>query len=104
MKVHLRFKLKTWPLAPLGVILGSTALASPYVACPECGAKRVKKLHKRDWIDRVSTMPWSKLQRWLGGALYDCPLCRLQFYDCRAQLLEAKAPVAASPLQTIVPD
>ncbi len=96
MKVYIRLTLKTWPLLPLlGVMLGSTAPTSPYVTCPECGARRVKKLHKRDWIDRVSTMPWSKLHRWLGGALYDCPLCRLQFYDCRKPMLDVKT-VAAS--------
>jgi hypothetical protein len=83
----------------LGVMLGSAALASPYATCPECGTTRVKKLLKRDWIDRISTAPWSKLQRWLGGALYNCPRCRLQFYDCRK-----KESVAASPMQPIVPD
>jgi hypothetical protein len=106
MKVRLRLTLRARPLLPiLGVLLGSAALASPYATCPECGARRIKRLHKRDWIDRFSTMPWSKLQRWLGGALYSCPLCRLQFYDCRKQMLAVKAAAAAaSSMRAVVPD
>ncbi len=84
MRLHLRLHLKTW-LPTLGMALGSAALESPTPACPECGTTRLKKLSKPDRIDRVSTVPWSKIQRFLGGRLYHCLFCRLQFYDCRRQ-------------------
>ena len=86
MRVHLHFSLKTWPLLPtLGIMLGSAAPQSSHVTCPECGTTRVKKLLKRDPIDRSSAVPWSRIQRSLGGRLYHCSNCRLQFYDCRKQ-------------------
>ena len=88
MRVHLHFSLKTWPLLPtLGTMLGSAAPKSSYVTCPECGTTRVKKLLKRDPIDRRSAVPWSRIQGYLGGRLYHCLSCRLQFYDCRKQAL-----------------
>jgi hypothetical protein len=39
------------------------------------------------------------IQRYLGGKLYHCVLCRLQFYDCRKQ---APAPRAIVP-PTVTP-
>jgi hypothetical protein len=40
------------------------------------------------------------IQRQLGGKLYHCVLCRLQFYDCRKQALVPLAilPSAANPV------
>src|SRR5579862_8711750 len=86
MKVHVHIRVGAWPLVPrLAEVLGAAAPENPYVTCPECASGRVKRLTKRDRIDRLSQVPWSALQRFLGGRLYHCSRCRLQFYDCRRQ-------------------
>jgi hypothetical protein len=38
---------------------------------------------RRDHIDDMSYRPSSIIQRLLGGQLYHCIGCRLQFYDLR---------------------
>ena len=62
---------------------------SRYARCPDCGSQNLRRLRKRDPIERVSHHPWNVLQRMLGGRLYYCSRCRLQFGDLR--------PVAAPP-------
>ena len=74
--------------------LGTSSPYARYAACPECGTERVKRLIRRDRIDRMSDVPWSTIQRHLGGKLFHCVLCRLQFYDCRKQ---APSPLAFLP-------
>jgi len=84
MRVHLRVKIGAWRLPPgFAVLLGAAAPESPYATCPECARLQVRLLAKPDRIDRVSRVPWSAVQRLLGGKLYRCSRCRLQFYDCR---------------------
>jgi hypothetical protein len=51
--------------------------------CPECGARTLRQFSGRDPIERMTHHPLSLLQGLLGGHLYFCPLCRLQFYDWR---------------------
>jgi DNA-directed RNA polymerase subunit RPC12/RpoP len=63
--------------------------------CPECGTRQLRRFQVRDHIERMSRHPLSLLQRLLGGRLYYCSLCRLQFHDWRglAPELSRKAPV-----------
>jgi len=51
----------------------------------------LKKLRGLDRIDPIYKNPLSYLQRFLGGSLHWCPLCRLQFYDRRKRAPPPKA-------------
>jgi len=51
--------------------------------CPQCGTSHLRQFSGRDRIERMSHHPLSMLQALLGGRLYFCALCRLQFYDWR---------------------
>ena len=89
MRVHFHIRLSGLPyIYRLAYWLGTSSPDAPHVACPECGNTRVRRLPRRDRIDRLSDVPWSVIQRHLGGKLYHCALCRLQFYDCRKQALD----------------
>jgi hypothetical protein len=50
----------------------------------------LRRLAERDHIDHMYRHPLSLLQRLLGGKLYHCRYCRIQFYDWRRP---APAPV-----------
>ena len=66
-------------------------IARPYVfrlgkecRCPRCGTYRVVQLKKRDRIDPMDPGLLSLWQRLvIGGNLFHCNLCRIQFYDRR---------------------
>ena len=49
--------------------------------CPRCGSSQVARLRRRDPIDRMWTGVRSLFVRLMGGQLYHCGFCRLQFYD-----------------------
>ena len=51
--------------------------------CPLCGTYRLRTLAEPDHIDRMHRNPLNLLQRWLGGRIYHCRYCRVQFYDRR---------------------
>ena len=51
--------------------------------CPRCGTYHLNKLKRRDKIDPLDTGVWNLLERLVGGKLYHCRYCRLQFYDRR---------------------
>ncbi len=51
--------------------------------CPNCGRTDIKRMVHEDRVDRILLVPWSLLQQWLGGTLYGCKFCRVQFFDCR---------------------
>ena len=51
--------------------------------CPQCHTIDLDRRFKADKIDRVVRNPVSLLQAVLGGRLYHCHHCRLQFYDLR---------------------
>ncbi len=59
---------------------------SVYAACPSCGSTSVERVHAHDPVDPTSRVPWSVLQRILGGLLFHCVRCRLQFHDCRPRI------------------
>ena len=56
-----------------------------HAQCPRCGTKNLEKRSSRDKIDRVLKSPISMLQAALGGHLYHCTFCRIQFYDLRGR-------------------
>jgi DNA-directed RNA polymerase subunit RPC12/RpoP len=65
----------------------------PFVRCPRCGTQRLSRLQSPDRIDRFHRSAASALNRMLGGSLFHCRFCRIQFYDRRP--LKAEAPVEA---------
>jgi hypothetical protein len=54
----------------------------------------LRQLSRRDHIERISWHPLNLLQGLLGGHLYYCARCRLQFYDWR-HLSREKHPSSA---------
>ncbi|MGI8992525.1 MAG: hypothetical protein ACR2I2_23460 [Bryobacteraceae bacterium] len=44
---------------------------------------RVRPRSKPDKIDKMLKTPMSLLQKFLGGHLYHCLYCRIQYYDLR---------------------
>ncbi len=107
MRIFLRIRVKRAPrIEAVGRLLGAATPEPLCVTCPDCGTRYVKRLIKLDRIDRVSRAPWSSLQRYVGGKLYRCGRCRLQFYDCRKlapdnviRLLPYVAPTTLSNLR-----
>lgn len=84
MRIYLRISTRFFNVSPkLGFFLGSANPASSYVTCPECATADVRQLNRLDQVDRLARVPFSAIQRCLGGRLYHCSRCRLQFYDCR---------------------
>jgi hypothetical protein len=51
--------------------------------CPRCGTDQLKPRITRDRIDALLWSPARLVHRLLGGHLYHCHACRLQFYDLR---------------------
>lgn len=51
--------------------------------CPNCGTERLRRLQQRDRIDRMYKGPLNVIAAVLGGRLYHCAFCRIQFYDFR---------------------
>ena len=56
--------------------------------CPRCGSTRLSQFSAPDNIEQMSRSARSLIQRWLGGRLYYCAGCRLQFYDWRSRVRE----------------
>lgn len=53
------------------------------VSCPHCGNQDLKKLSRRDHIEKFYQGPISRLEGLFGANLYHCIYCRLQFFDIR---------------------
>ncbi len=70
-------RYRTGSLAWYMVFLSRTSV------CPRCGTDNLKRLTRRDRIDRLWKNPISLLQGLLGAPIHWCPYCRLQFYDRR---------------------
>ena len=68
-----------------------TYYRGPQARCPHCGTFRLRALASRDHIDRMLKTPMSLLQKMMGGRLYHCRYCRLQFYDRRGLAQESAA-------------
>ncbi|MFN8065054.1 MAG: hypothetical protein U0P82_09680 [Vicinamibacterales bacterium] len=56
---------------------------SSHACCVECGSFRVRRLTRRDGIDRMSRHPVSLLAALVGAPIYHCNPCRVQFHDWR---------------------
>jgi len=56
---------------------------SPSTRCPCCGGADLERRQKPDRVDRLLGNPYRLAQRLLGGGLFHCELCRVQFYDLR---------------------
>jgi DNA-directed RNA polymerase subunit RPC12/RpoP len=63
--------------------------------CPRCGTFRITKLKERDRIDPMETGFLNLVERWMGGKLYHCRYCRVQFFDRRKY-----TPVSGTVAQT----
>jgi len=53
------------------------------VQCPRCHTNKVSRRIAPDKIDPVIKSFGSMIQGLLGGRLYHCNYCRIQFYDLR---------------------
>jgi hypothetical protein len=51
--------------------------------CPRCGTLRITRLKERDHIDPMQRGIMNMGERFMGGKLYHCRYCRVQFYDRR---------------------
>lgn len=74
---------------------------SRYCSCPRCGNPNPSVRLKRDKIDRLVRSPYRMLHHLMGGTLYHCAFCRLQFYDLRKRkdMDKAEAKVASDVSQ-----
>jgi hypothetical protein len=61
-----------------------------FASCPKCRSFELTAPRRVDKIDRMLKSPRSLLQRMLGGRLYHCWFCRLQFYDVRPRKKQRK--------------
>ncbi len=67
-----------------------------FARCPRCGTEQVEKRSTRDRIDKLLKTPVSLAQALLGGSLYHCVFCRVQFYDLRARARKTTQPQDAT--------
>jgi hypothetical protein len=74
----------------------------PHCRCPRCGTLRVTRLKKLDKIDPMLKSLLNLMQRLLGGTLYHCRYCRLQFYDRRRLATENVPAVPAAEDITLI--
>lgn len=59
--------------------------------CPKCGTFRIVRLKEPDHIDPMHTGFLNMLERMVGGRLYHCRFCRIQFFDRRRLASEVAA-------------
>ena len=59
------------------------SIVSPRSACPECHTQKVFRRIRPDKIDPMIKSFSSIVRGLLGGTLYHCYYCRIQFYDSR---------------------
>jgi DNA-directed RNA polymerase subunit RPC12/RpoP len=65
--------------------LGKTA------RCPKCGTFRIVRLKEPDHIDKWHTGLLNMLEKMVGGRLFHCRYCRIQFFDRRRLASEVAA-------------
>jgi DNA-directed RNA polymerase subunit RPC12/RpoP len=65
------------------VTLGSRLNLARFAKCPKCRYQDITALKRIDKIDRMRRGLFNFIHRILGGQLYHCWFCRLQFYDFR---------------------
>jgi hypothetical protein len=64
--------------------------------CPKCGTFRIKQLKEPDQIDPMHTGMLNMLEKMVGGKLFHCRFCRIQFWDRRRMQSEILADEAAA--------
>jgi DNA-directed RNA polymerase subunit RPC12/RpoP len=64
--------------------------------CPKCGTYRLTKLKEPDHIDPFQTGVLNIVERLVGGRLFHCRYCRVQFWDRRRLQSELIAEAAAA--------
>jgi uncharacterized paraquat-inducible protein A len=69
-----------------------------FANCPRCGNSAPDRRSRRDKVDSMLHSPIRMIHWALGGTLYHCVFCRLQFYDVRGlkPLRKATEPDSAS--------
>ena len=65
--------------------------------CPRCGTFRITKLKERDKIDPMVGGFLNHVERLMGGRLYHCRFCRIQFFDRRHFIPAPMGAPAAQP-------
>ena len=74
-------------------------LFSTVVRCPYCSGTDLRPRSERDMIDRMLRNPFRLVHLLLGGELYHCEFCRIQFHDVRRRKQDApQHPVEAAGL------
>lgn len=58
-------------------------LLARHTHCIQCGTAKVRRLSRRDRIDRMSRHPLSLVFRLTGAPIVYCGGCRLQYRDWR---------------------
>jgi hypothetical protein len=71
--------------------------------CPKCTTYRIVRLKEPDHIDKMHTGLLNLLERMVGGKLYHCRYCRIQFFDRRRMASEVAAETAAQEAQAAAP-
>jgi hypothetical protein len=61
-----------------------------FAKCPKCRHQDIKVQKRIDKIDRMRGGLFNLIHRLLGGQLYHCWFCRLQFYDLRPRRVNTK--------------
>lgn len=64
--------------------------------CPKCGTFRLRQLKEPDKIDQMHTGLLNMLEKMVGGKLFHCRYCRIQFWDRRRLQSEVLADEAAA--------
>jgi DNA-directed RNA polymerase subunit RPC12/RpoP len=64
--------------------------------CPKCGTFRIKQLKEPDQIDPMHTGVLNMIEKMVGGKLFHCRFCRIQFWDRRRLQSEVLADEAAA--------
>jgi hypothetical protein len=72
---------------------------SEHACCPSCGSYRVSLRQTPDKIDQMYSSPSNFMNRMLGGALFKCRYCRLQFYDQRPLREKSSGPASTLSYQ-----
>jgi hypothetical protein len=66
-----------------------TLTPKSHVECPQCHTCKVSRRIAPDKIDPVIRSFSSMIKGLLGGRLYHCVYCRIQFYDLRHSIKNA---------------
>lgn len=65
------------------VTISSRLHLARFAKCPKCRYQDITALRRVDKIDKMRRGIFNFVHKILGGQLYHCWFCRLQFYDLR---------------------